>query len=70
MEIEEQKVYQEMVDALNSHDKVRIAKAKYDFLFFGRNLFDIVINYINLINNGVDFDFSHRTIKKGTKLLF
>lgn len=68
MDEEGLKICNELADALNQRDKEKIFKAKYDFLFYGSSILDVVINYLALTKYGVDFDFGYKIIKKGTKL--
>ncbi|MCI6329355.1 MAG: RES family NAD+ phosphorylase [Erysipelotrichaceae bacterium] len=62
------KVCNELADALNKKDKDRIFKAKYDFLYFGSSILDVVINYLVLCENKIDIEFGSKIIKKGSKL--
>lgn len=57
-----------LVNAIASGDKDEINRLKYDNLFYGSDLLDVVINYVFLSHIGIDFDFGHQTLKKGTKL--
>lgn len=65
---EEKELYEALIQALNSGDSDEINRCKYECLFYGSNLFDVIISYISLSRNGIDFDFGYQIIKKGTKL--
>lgn len=54
----------ELVNAIQSKDKEKIDKLKYDNLFYGSNLLTIISNYIFLSEIGVEFDFGSQIIKK------
>ena len=65
---EEKKIYEALALALNEGNSEKIDDSKYECLFYGSNLVDVVITYISLSRFGVEFDFGYRMIKKGTKL--
>ena len=65
---EAERLLVELIEAKKSADGDRINKAKYDILFFGRNLLDVINNYLFLNNIGIPFDFGRYIIKKGTHL--
>ncbi len=65
---EEQKLYRALGKAIASNNTNDINRLKYECLFYGSNLLDVVISYITLARYGVSFDFGFRIIKKGTKL--
>ncbi len=65
---EEKKLYGDLVQALNDGNLEEINRLKYECLFYGRNLLDVVVTYIFLSDSGIDFDFGYRIIEKGTKL--
>lgn len=65
---EERKLYEDLIKAIVDNNSEEINRLKYECLFYGSNLLDVVINYITLSKNGIDFDFGCRIIKKGTKL--
>lgn len=67
-ESERKALLADLVSAIASGDKSEINRLKYDNLFYGSDLLDVVINYIFLSHIGIDFDFGHQTLKKGTKL--
>lgn len=58
----------ELIEAIQSGDKVAIDKSKYKVLFYGSSLLDVVVNYVVLTNMGVEFDFGSHILKKGTHL--
>ena len=57
-----------LVEAVQNKDSEAIKNLKYENLFYGSNLLDVVISYIWLTHEIVDFDFGFHVIKKGTKL--
>ena len=67
-ESERKMLFSELVKALQSGDEDLVNKLKYDNIFYGSNLLDVVINYITLSHGGIDFDFGYQILKKGTKL--
>lgn len=58
----------DLVNAIQSGNKEKIDKLKYDNLFYGSNLLAVIPNYIFLSEIGIKFDFGSQVIKKGTKL--
>lgn len=66
-EIAREKV-NKLIEAIKNNDSPKIEKAKYEVLCDCANLFDLVTNYMALIQFGVNFDFGSSVIKKGTKL--
>lgn len=65
---EERKLVTRLFDAVLSGDIDTVNRVKYDVLYYGSSLFDLIPNFILLSMFGVDFDFGAATIKKGTKL--
>jgi len=68
MEDEGKVLLESLLTAIKDGDSEKINKLKYENLFFGSNLLDVVINYIFLSHIGIEFNFGHQIIKKGTKL--
>ena len=67
-ESELRRLLQEVVEAIQSGNKAAIDKSKYENLFYGSSLLDVVINYTFLTNIGVEFDFGGHVLEKGTRL--
>ena len=68
MDDEGKRLLTALVEAIKNQDIESIDKLKYDNLFYGSNSLDVIVNYIWLSHNIVDFDFGYQIIKKGTKL--
>ncbi|MDY6392831.1 MAG: RES family NAD+ phosphorylase [Bacilli bacterium] len=66
--IESKRLLQDLFKALKSGDQAAINKLKYENLFYGSSLFDVVFNYIFLTANGITFDFGSHVLLKGTRL--
>ena len=62
------RLFGELVGAIQRGNKDEINRLKYDNLFYGSNLLDVIVNYITLSHVGITFDFGHQIIKKGMKL--
>lgn len=67
-EEENKKMLYELVEAIKHGDMSEINRLKYDNLFYGSNLLDVIINYMTLSHAGINFDFGHQILKKGTRL--
>ena len=67
-EEEGKRLLADLVNAIQSRDKEKIDKLKYDNLFYGSSLLTIISNYIFLSEIGIEFDFGSQIIKKGTRL--
>ena len=65
---EEKKIYGALGKAISEKNYAEVNQLKYECLFYGSNLVDVIITYITLSKYGIDFDFGFRIIKKGTKL--
>ena len=65
---EEKKLYCALEQALACNNLDDVNRLKYECLFYGSNLLDVVISFITLARYGASFDFGFRVIKKGTKL--
>lgn len=65
---EEKELYESLARAIKDGDLDEINRLKYECLFYGSNLVDVIITYISLSRFGIDFDFGHQIIKKGTRL--
>lgn len=68
MEDEGKALLKSLLVAIDEGNPSKISKLKYDNLFFGSNLLDVVANYIFLSHIGISFNFGCQIIKKGTKL--
>lgn len=68
MSEEGKRLIKDLIDAVKSKDLKQIDKLKYDNLFYGSSLLTIIPNYIFLSDIGIDFNFGHQIIKKGTRL--
>lgn len=68
MDSELLKISNDLVDALNNQDKEALLKNKYKFLYYARNLFEVIPNYLALEKTGIHFDFGKEVLAKGSKL--
>ena len=68
MSEEGKRLIKDLIDAMQSKDLKQIDKLKYDILFYGSSLLTVISNYMFLSDIGIDFNFGHQIIKKGTRL--
>ncbi len=65
---EEKQLTEELAEAIRNGDIEATNRLKYSYLFYGSNLFSLIINYMTLSSFGITFDFGKKLITKGTKL--